>query len=408
MKSRVGTWAALSASLLAMTACGGGGGGGAAQAPEPTARNVLPVSVGRGPAGVANVNIPYVSVRVCAPGSTTSCQTIDHVLLDTASTGLRVLAPALGPAVALPAQTDANGNALAECVAFVDGYAWGAVRLADVQLGGLTTATIPVHVIADAAFPSVPAGCSSRGAESIGSVDGLGANGVLGISTFLEDCGSVCARFAVPGTYYTCRADTGVCSPVATSLDRQVRNPVAALGSDNNGFIVELPSVPAAGAAAVAGTLTLGLGTGSNNAMTATTPLDLDDRGNLKTVFGSQTLDAFFDTGSNAYFFTETSLPVCGDASRAPGFYCPSGTRYFSAVVQGAGNGSTRSVDFGVANAEELVTNAPTFKAFSNIAAPTGWATVFDWGLPFFYGRRVFVAIEQRNTPSGTGPFIAF
>jgi hypothetical protein len=390
-----------------LAACGGGDSGSEQPAtPAPLARNVLPVTVDRGPLAVANVNIPYVSVRVCAPGSTTVCQTIDHVLLDTASTGLRIIASVLDPAVVLPAQTDGNGNNLAECVAFVDGYAWGAVRLADVQLGSLTTTTIPIQIIGDTAFPNIPTSCSSRGAESINTVESFGSNGVLGVSTFAEDCGSVCERFAVPGTYYACPPNG--CNPVVASVDRQVKNPVAALVADNNGFIVEMPSVPAAGAVTVSGTLTLGIGTQSNNSPGTAIVLDLDASGNLKTIFKNQTLDAFFDSGSNALFFADSSLPVCDAATSAPGFYCPVSTQDLAAVVQGASNGTTRSVDFSVANAAALVSNAPTFTAFANIAAPSGWATIFDWGLPFFYGRRIFMAIEQRSTPVGTGPYIAY
>jgi hypothetical protein len=32
----------------------------------------------------------------------------------------------------------------------------------------------------------------------------------------------------------------------------------------------------------------------------------------------------------------------------------------------------------------------------------------FDWGLPFFYGRRVATAIQGYSTSAGTGPYIAF
>jgi hypothetical protein len=33
---------------------------------------------------------------------------------------------------------------------------------------------------------------------------------------------------------------------------------------------------------------------------------------------------------------------------------------------------------------------------------------VFDWGLPFFFGRKVFTAIDSRATPAGIGPYYAF
>ena len=35
-------------------------------------------------------------------------------------------------------------------------------------------------------------------------------------------------------------------------------------------------------------------------------------------------------------------------------------------------------------------------------------ANFFDWGLPFFFGREVFVAIEGQETPSGPGPYYAY
>jgi hypothetical protein len=32
----------------------------------------------------------------------------------------------------------------------------------------------------------------------------------------------------------------------------------------------------------------------------------------------------------------------------------------------------------------------------------------FDWGLPFFFGRRVANAIEGATTSVGTGPYVAY
>src|SRR5664279_4686320 len=54
--------------------------------------NSLPIAVDGGPIpGSIYVNGAFVTLSVCAPGTST-CQTIDHVLVDTGSVGLRLLA----------------------------------------------------------------------------------------------------------------------------------------------------------------------------------------------------------------------------------------------------------------------------------------------------------------------------
>ena len=63
------------------------------------------------------------------------------------------------------------------------------------------------------------------------------------------------------------------------------------------------------------------------------------------------------------------------------------------------------AVTFDVANAVALFNNADAF-AYHNLAGPG--PNMFDWGLPFFYGRRVFIAIEGQTTPAGPGPYIAY
>ena len=84
---------------------------------------------------------PCVQVKVCAPG-TASCQTVDNVLLDTGSYGLRIFRSALNGI--LPSVT----TGLAECVTFVDGSGdWGPVQAADVYLGGEPKVTVPIQVI---------------------------------------------------------------------------------------------------------------------------------------------------------------------------------------------------------------------------------------------------------------------
>ena len=67
--------------------------------PPAAGNNVQPVVVDGGPTGLGPndyVNGIFTTVKVCAPDSTTNCQTIDHVLVDTGSVGLRLLSTAGG------------------------------------------------------------------------------------------------------------------------------------------------------------------------------------------------------------------------------------------------------------------------------------------------------------------------
>lgn len=394
--------------LTVLIAACGGGGGGSSTTPSVkiTAANELPVVVDGGLTG--NVNQPFVNVTICAPGSASNCQTIDHVLLDTGSTGLRLVAEAVSPALlaALPVQTDGNGDDLAECQAFVIGYTWGSVRLADVRLAELTAGNLPIHVIGDGTAPAVPTDCSSRGSGvAMNTTTTLGAKGILGVDSFIEDCPG-CVSSATLPVYFTCPG--GTCSTVQLAAARQVQNPVAALPTDNNGILLSMPSVPATGASNLTGSLFLGVGTRSNNGLGSASVFDLDNFGEFWTRYNSQWYLAFADSGSNGLFFDDAAIPECGAGTNAPGFFCPISTMSLSALVEGATNSVQATVLFNVANAHTLVTSFPG-DAYNNLAGSwPGTSTYFDWGMPFFYGRTVFYAIDGRSTPAGNGPYIAF
>jgi hypothetical protein len=78
-----------------------------------------------------------------------------------------------------------------------------------------------------------------------------------------------------------------------------------------------------------------------------------------------------------------------------------------SAVLQGQ-NGVSATVNFTVADAETLRANNPSLVAFATLAGTFPTANTFDWGLPFYYGRTVYTAIENATTAVGTGPYVAF
>lgn len=394
--------AALAVSLVA--ACGGGGDTSPAPAPLPlAASNVMRVTVDSGPSG-NQVNRLYASVTICAPGSTTQCQTIDHILVDTGSTGLRLLSSVISPALGLSRVTGTTGLPLLNCAQFVDNtFAWGPVAVADVLLGGKSASSVPIQIISDPAFIGLAAVCSSG--DVITSPANLGANGILGLGLFKEDCGSRCAATAVNGFYYSC--GTASCTTAVrsvASLARQLKNPVALFAADNNGMLIDLPAVNVAGTSSLTGSLVFGIGTQSNNQPASASVLTTNG-GNITTLFAGKSLDtSFIDTGSNGLYFDSSTIPACAGA--ASGFYCPASLTNLSATMVGA-NGVSMPVAFSINNALTSFSSG-NLAVIPTLSGSIGDARTFDWGLPFFYGRRVFSGIEGQSSSLGTGPFYAF
>ena len=119
-----------------------------------------------------------------------------------------------------------------------------------------------------------------------------------------------------------------------------------------------------------------------------------------------KTLDtSFIDTGSNGLYFDSSTIPACAGTA-ASGFYCPASLTNLSATMVGA-NGVTVPVAFAISSAIASFSSG-TRAAIPTLSGSIGDARTFDWGLPFFYGRRVFSGIEGQPSPLGTGPFYAF
>ena len=374
-------------------------GGTPSSTPAAPADNVQSIVVNAGPTG-DYFNGAFTSVTICAPGQSAGCQTIDGVLVDTGSIGLRVLSSAL--TLTLPQQVGSNGAPIVECAQFLDGFTWGPVQTADVRLAGEQASAVPIQVIDERVFPNIPAACSSSGVAE-DTLDKLGANAILGIGLFRQDCGPACAFVGAsnPGLYYTCPA-TG-CQPAAVSLVNQLQNPVALFSRDNNGVVIQLPAVAAGGAFSVTGSLVYGIGTQSNNGLGAAKVLTVDPLGNITTIFGGQSYpSSFIDSGSNGIYFLDAAasgLPLCPDSAD---FYCPATPQSLSATNRGA-NGVTIPAPFNVGNADTLDSR---FAAFNEIAGPNPGG--FDFGLGFFFGRSVYTAIEGQGTPGGAGPYFAY
>jgi hypothetical protein len=408
--------AVIVAAVAFLCACGGGGGSSVApvNVPQltglpipPAVLNELAVTVDAGPSGTGyNANRLYTDVTVCTPGNITQCQTIKHVLVDTGSTGLRLLASAMAPGLNLPRVSGDGSLPLLNCVNFIDNtFAWGPVALADVVLAGRTAKQLPIQVIADTVASSLGPVCASGGSP-ITTASTLGANGILGVGLFKEDCGPQCALNPRNGVYFTCT--TSSCSAVVGStaaLTKQVTNPVSLFSSDSNGVVIDLPAVTVSGLPSLTGKLVFGIGTQVNNQAGATTVLFTNSVGRFTTQFGGQIMpDSFIDSGSNGLYF-DSSIPLCG--SSVSDFYCPPVRLSLSATLIGVNLTSSGVVTFAIDNATTLFVGG-TNTVFTGLGGNINDSAVFDWGLPFFYGRRVFFGIEDESSPLGTGPYYAF
>ena len=166
--------------------------------------------------------------------------------------------------------------------------------------------------------------------------------------------------------------------------------------------------VDPAGALSVTGSIVFGIGTQADNGLGGATILGTDpNSGTITTIYnGQRYANSYLDAGSSEVFFGIATFPQCKGFDL--GFYCPATTQSIAAVLQGTAQTSS-AVNFSVANADALFAANPAFNAFDDLAGPAGDTSMtFAWGLSFFYGRKVYTAIEQRSTPGGAGPYFAF
>jgi hypothetical protein len=425
-------------SVFLLTSCGGATGttssSGSTSTTSPAVNNTATVTVGFGPLGQTGgyVNGVFTNVTVCQP-STQNCTTIDNVLVDTGSVGLRLVPSALGSLTLNTIST--AGSTLEDCIQYGDtSYSWGPMALAQVQIAGETTSNIGVQIIGSVGAEA-PASCLTTpvipGLPNGGNEDtleSLGANGILGIgnggSDGPWDCGAYCANpsnISTYDSYYVCPG--GACEPVAAPTSDQAENPIAAFtSSDTNGLVITLPSVAATGAATLSGTINFGIGTQSDNALSSSATLyAMDQCDDFPTVTfngfaytdtfcstGTGGFGGFLDTGSTGLYVSDAntlaSLGIydCPSNSSGYGFYCVStgATTTLSGVaLKGNANVGSGTVSLTIENATTLLnTNNAVFNDLGGDSGTDPASDYFDFGAPFFLGRTIFIGITG---PSG-------
>ena len=374
--------------LLFLSGCGGGS---SSPAPEAVCTGVTPSGLASSTTNtmpvyestcVGTVNTPVVTLTICQPGSTTNCEDVPNILLDYGSTGLR-LSHTLPIAGELPQET-VNGQGLFECYLFVSGYNFGPVVTAQITLG-TTQVTVPVQI--SNSLLSAPSSCSSG---ILSAPFEPNYNGILGV---------LFPQYDISSAYYY----EGNNGPLTPPQSDEVQNPVYLLTSNNNGVLLSISSTifPAQGAPGFTGTLQFG-------APTSGTLLQTDQNGEITATYptsGGSSYPAFFDTGSNGFFF-ESTISQCQGS--LPGFYC--GNAPGQTATLSSSNGSTFSQTFpllfSIYDAQTLFATGNT--VFSTLGGFQ--AGVFDAGFPaFLYGNNIGLSWTSSCAPAsspGEGCFV--
>jgi hypothetical protein len=359
--------------------CDGDGRDGSVTAPT-----AIPVLVG-GPDG--NLNSPNIPVTICVPG-TSECTTLQHVVIDTGSVGLRVFGPALR-GLSLPMQALPDGGTLAECIEWTPSY-WGPMSRADVALGSRTVQNVSIQVV-DAEFGHLPTTCPTPVDHWAHDYDGI-----LGLHPAVDDCSdSACAW----PPYYDCNAT--ICAPAPPPKGLQLMNVTALI---DNGVTLRMPAVPVDGASSVSGTLILGVGTNPENTPSPSVRVvPTDSHANFPVSVDGSTYKGGFDTGSSFFVVRpEPGLPVCSDN---PEFLCPSTPQQVDVDFLRPDGGALGSVALPIANWDQLPSGNLVFDNVGWQGAPTADLLI---GMPFFYGRTVYVGFSGQQSTLGPGPAIGF
>jgi len=429
------TFAATVAFAVSLTACGGGGGSSTPLttpvSTTPTSPTTPVAAMGCGTvtstgtgnstqvvvdgfpcsaaAGVSWPQVPYVSVKICAPGSTTNCQIIDHIILDTGSTGLRIANAALSSS--LQAALSANpgttaSTSLTECEQYVDSYIYGPVVNVDVYIAGESAKSTQMQIFGDDAKYPVPTACSNNAGQETDSISSFGGNGLLGVNFSAVDYTD----------YFDCNNNS--LSNCAMNNYLGIPNTVAQFGADGNGVTITLPAVGASGSlTAVVGTLNFGVGTQTDNTPTSNVTTLANDGNIYDSTFGTFAVQvagttawtsAYIDSGTDAVYFNDPANTNLVDCPSTPvyysGLYCPTTAQSVSFNYSNYGSNSiVTTVPYSIVNPNSLNENIVAFdnEAGYISSANTTYSEIAI-GLSTFYGHTNYVIFNGATAP-GTG-----
>jgi hypothetical protein len=127
----------------------------------------------------------------------------------------------------------------------------------------------------------------------------------------------------------------------------------------------------------------------------------------MNTQYNNSSYWGFLDTGSNFYYFNddgESSIATCNNNNPSP--YCPNNDLPLTISNQSINEFKNSTIYIG--NAQSLLNNGNN--AYSNIGIYTdpGVENIFDLGLPFFYGKTIYVGFNGESSSIASGAYWAF
>lgn len=177
-----------------------------------------------------------------------------------------------------------------------------------------------------------------------------------------------------------------------------VANPIGRLDQHYNGAVLEFPAAETNGNLALSGSLILGLNTAANNVTTGVTFLRVNDSARLWVTVGGMRFPSLIDSGSNYYHFANPFLAPCANTI----FFCPPQAQRLPITLQDSAQVTSLAREITVDDYNRYGSNA----AQPGLAGYENGATEMILGLPFFYGRRIYVSIQGKGTANLPAPAI--
>jgi hypothetical protein len=352
-------------------------------------------------------NQPYTNIKICAPNSTTNCQIIDHVIVDSGSDGVRMAASVLKSKLlsALPTVTSGS-KSLTECEVYVDSFVYGPLKTVDLYIAGKVAKSVPIQVFGTGTATgfAVPSACSTQGGEETDTVTEFGGNGLIGVAFELVDT----------GLYLNCTAKSSAC--VENKSYAGIPNVVSKFATDNNGAVITLPAISTSGTTAtVSGSLIFGVGTQANNTPPKGVVAIANDSGgefNLK-VPNSKISTAYIDSGTWDLVVNDSALAICSSSSAGAGFYCPPKNTAIALGISSYNKSAAAfSLSYTVGNATTLFNNNyGDDVAYNDITEPASSSSAltgdYAMGLSTFFGRSMYFVFTGKKSTLGSGPINA-